>query len=145
MDSFSKMSSFFVERRSFWQFYEEFQRDVLELTLNQKTECDPIPVLFAKKIVRNLKRSNFPNNHLVDEGVAHLSGYILVAVVLESVPIDDITKRYCTVYYNFMYNAKYKIIMSYDLNVEEMSYLQQRLTQCLGGGGCPYAKTIQVI
>jgi hypothetical protein len=142
MDSFSKLSNLFVERRhfgnvTFWEFYEEFQRDVLELTLNQRTEGDPIPVLLAKKIVRNLKRSKFPNNHLIDEGVAHLSGYILVAVVLESVAIDEITKRYCTDYFNFMYNAKYKIIMSYELNVEEMHYLQTRLTQCLGGGGCP--------
>ncbi|EFX71065.1 hypothetical protein DAPPUDRAFT_327551 [Daphnia pulex] len=84
MDSFSKLSNLFVESRTFWEFYEEFQRDVLELTLNQRTEGDPIPVLFAKKIVRNLKRSKFQNNHLIDEGVAHLSGYILVAVVLES-------------------------------------------------------------
>ncbi len=36
MDSFSKLSNLFVQRNSFWEIYEEFQRDVLELTLHQK-------------------------------------------------------------------------------------------------------------
>jgi hypothetical protein len=52
------------------------------------------------------KWSRFPNNHLIDEGVAHLSGYVFIAVVLENVIIDEVTKRFLNVYSNFMYNAK---------------------------------------
>ncbi len=122
MDSFSKLSNLFVQRNSFWEIYEEFQRDVLELTLNQKTEAEPIPGLFARKLARNLKKTRFLNNHLVDEGVGYLSGYILIAVVLESVVIDEVTQRFCNVYHNFMFNAKYKFVLSYELTVEEMHF-----------------------
>jgi hypothetical protein len=93
-------------------------------------------------MARNLKRSKFPNNHLIDEGIAHLSGYILIAIVLDSVIIDEVTNRYCSGYSNLMYNAKYKFIMSFELNVEEVHFLQTRLKQCLGGGSCPFAETI---
>jgi hypothetical protein len=44
MDYFSKLSNLFVQRNSLCEIYEEFQRDVLELTLNQKTEAEPIQV-----------------------------------------------------------------------------------------------------
>jgi hypothetical protein len=59
---------------------------------SSKTEAEPIPVLFAKKLARNLKKTRFPNNHLVDEGVGHLIGYMLIAVVLENVVVDEVTK-----------------------------------------------------
>jgi hypothetical protein len=145
MDYFSKLSNLFVQRNSLCEIYEEFQRDVLELTLNQKTEAELIPVLFAKKLARNLKRSRFLNNHLIDEGVGHLSGYILIAVVLKSLVIDEVTKRFCNVYNNFMFNDTYKFILSYELTVDDIHFLQQRIVQCLGGQGCPFAKNIQVL
>jgi hypothetical protein len=92
-----------------------------------------------------LKRSRFLNNHLIDEGVGHLSGYILIAVVLESLVIDEVTKRFCNVYNNFMFNDTYKFILSYELTVDDIHFLQQRIIQCLGGKGCPFAENIQVL
>lgn len=82
-----------------------------------------------------MKRSRFLNNHLIDEGVGHLSGYILIAVVLESLVIDEVTKRFCNVYNNFMFNDTYKFILSYELTVGDIHFLQQRIIQCLGGQG----------
>jgi hypothetical protein len=101
MDSFTKLSRLFVQRNTFWEMYEEFHRDVLEFTFNQETEAEPIPVLFAKKIARNLKRSNFPKNLIIDEGVGKFKWiYVLIAVVLENVPIDEVTTCFCNVYQN---------------------------------------------
>ena len=70
---------------------------------------------------------------------------MLIAVVLESMVIDDVTLRFCNVYNNFMYNAKYTFVLSFELTVEEMHFFQQRLSQCLGGGQVfPFVKTCEI-
>jgi hypothetical protein len=44
-----------------------------------------------------------------------------------------------------MFNDTYKFILSYELTVDDIHFLQQRIIQCLGGKGCPFAENIQVL
>jgi hypothetical protein len=58
MDSFSSISYLFRSKDTFWQQYDDFKKDVIELWLNQVPKAEPIAILFAKKLVRNLKTRN---------------------------------------------------------------------------------------
>jgi|LakMenEpi03Aug12_release.lakeMendotaPanAssembly.Ray.scaffolds.fasta_scaffold294562_1 hypothetical protein len=143
IDSFRSISHLFREKKTFWQHYDDFRRDVMELWLKQYLHVDPIPVLFAKKLVRNLKQIKFQDNFL-DEGLGSTSRYILIVVVKNNLIIDDLCKCYVNVYSNCLYNANHKFIISYELDVEEMQYVQHYLQTVYAKERWLFAKTIQV-
>jgi hypothetical protein len=145
MDSFSSISHLFRSKNTFWQQYDDFKKDVIELWLNQVPKAEPIAILFAKKLVRNLKTTNFPNNHIIDEGLGSMSRYVLIVVVENNLIVDDLCKSYVNVYSNFLYNAKHKFILSYELDVDQMGHLQTHLQRVYDEEGWLYAKLVQVM
>ena len=145
MDSFSRISNLFKKKEQFWHQYDDFSRDVMELYLNQVHKVDPIPVLFAKKLVRNLKSTNFPNNHVIDEGLGSMSRYVLIAVVENNLITDDLCKSFVTVYSNFLYNAKLKFIISYELDVDQMRHVQEHFQRVYNEEGWAFIKTVQTV
>ena len=145
IESFTSISYLFRSKTTFWQQYDDFKKDVMELWLNQIHKAEPIAVLFAKKLVRNLKVTNFPNNHVIDEGLGSMSRYILIVVVEKNLLFDDLSKSFVTVYSNFLYNAEHKFIVSYELDVDQMGHLQTHLQRAYNEEGWIFAKLVQVM
>lgn len=101
-------------------------------------------LFFLQKNLRNLKVTNFPNNHIIDEGLGSMSRYVLIVVVEKNLIFDDLCKTFITVYSNFLYNAEHKFIVSYELDVNQMGHLQTHLQRAYDEDGWIFAKLVQV-